>query len=49
VAAKRFNLDGVKQIKELQGLGYSEARNALPNVCDRFFAEKCEPFVSIYK
>jgi hypothetical protein len=42
-------LDGVKQIEELQGLGYSEARNALPYVRDRFFAEKCEPFISAYK
>jgi hypothetical protein len=49
VAAQRFRLDGAKQVEELQGLGYSEARNALPYVCDRFFAEKCEPFVSIYK
>jgi predicted acylesterase/phospholipase RssA len=49
VAAKRFRLNGIKQIKELQGLGYSEARSALPYVRDRFFAEKCAPFISIYK
>jgi uncharacterized protein len=49
VAAKRFNLDGAKRIRELQGLGYSEARNVLPYVRDRFFAERCEPFVSLRK
>jgi predicted acylesterase/phospholipase RssA len=49
VAAKRFRLDSVKRIEELQGFGYSEARSALPYIRDRFFAEKCAPFVSIYK
>lgn len=49
VAAKRFHLDGVKQIEELQGFGYTEARNALPSLRDRFFAEKAEPFISLYK
>jgi len=49
VATKRFRLDSVKQIQELQGFAYSEARSALPYIRDRFFAEKCEPFVSIYK
>jgi patatin-like phospholipase/acyl hydrolase len=49
VATRRFRLDGAKQIAELQGLGYSEARHALPYVRDRFFADQCEPFTSIYK
>jgi patatin-like phospholipase/acyl hydrolase len=49
VAAKRFRLDGTKQIGELKGLAYSEARHALPLVHDRFFGEKCEPFVSIHR
>jgi patatin-like phospholipase/acyl hydrolase len=49
VAAKRFLLDGPKQINELRGLGYSEARYALPRVRERFFATHCEPFVSVYK
>jgi uncharacterized protein len=49
VAAERFRLDGTGQIEELQGFGYTEARNALPHVRDRFFADKAEPFVSIYK
>jgi len=48
VAAKRFRLDGVKQIKELQGLGYSEARNALPYVRERFFSKRCERFIPAY-
>jgi patatin-like phospholipase/acyl hydrolase len=45
VAAKRFNLDGVKKIEELQGFGYTEARNNLPYVRERFFSERCEAFV----
>jgi hypothetical protein len=49
VATRRFRLDGAKQIAELQGLGYAEARHALPYVRDRFFAGQCEPFTSIYK
>ncbi len=45
----RFRLDGAKQIAELQGLGYSEARQALPYVRDRFFAEQCKPFEPAYR
>jgi len=49
VAAKRFSLDGAKGIRELQGFGYSEARNSMPYVRDRFFSEKCAPFVSLHR
>lgn len=48
-ATGRFRLDGAKQIVELQGLGYSEARQALPYVRDRFFAEQCKPFEPVYR
>jgi len=46
VAPGRFSLDGVKAIKELRGFGYSEARQALPQVKDRFFSTEAAPFVS---
>jgi hypothetical protein len=49
VARGRYRLDGVKQIEELRGLGYSEARHRLPYVRDRFFDRPCEPFVSLHK
>jgi hypothetical protein len=47
VRPNRFRLDGTKQVRELCGLGYSEARNALPYIRDRFFAAQCQPFVSL--
>jgi patatin-like phospholipase/acyl hydrolase len=49
VAARRFRLDGIKQIGELQGFGYSEARSALPFIRNRFFAERAELFVSLHQ
>jgi uncharacterized protein len=49
VAPKYFSLDGVAKMKELQGLGYSEARHALPTVRERFFSNIAEPFVPMHK
>jgi patatin-like phospholipase/acyl hydrolase len=46
VAANRFSLDGVEGIRDLQGFGYAEARNALPELKNRFFATKADEFVS---
>lgn len=48
VGKGRFNLDGVKEITSLKGLGDSEARKAVPSVRKDFFdlphAEPFEPF-----
>jgi hypothetical protein len=49
VRTKRFRLDGTDEIKDLCGLGYSEARHALPQVRERFFGSPCRPFTSMYK
>ncbi len=49
VRSGRFSLDGTKGIRELRGLGYSHARNALPQIRDRFFMAQCQPFVSAAK
>lgn len=49
VARERFQLDGTKRIRELEALGHSEARHSLPVVRDRFFSEKCAPFVPVYR
>jgi uncharacterized protein len=48
VAENRFSLDDSKKIHDLQGLGYSEARHALPHVRERFFSEVCKPFAPVY-
>jgi uncharacterized protein len=47
VAAKRFALDGSTGIQDLQGLAHTEARNALPEIKDRFFSVEAEPFISL--
>jgi len=49
VAENRFSLDDSKKIHDLEGLGYSEARHALPQVRERFFSEVCKPFAPVYK
>jgi uncharacterized protein len=49
VRAKRFRLDGTKDIRELRGLGHSEARQALPQIRYRFFSGTCEPFTPVCK
>lgn len=48
VSAERFFLDDAASVAELQGLGYSEARHALPQVRDRFFQVQAQPFTSLY-
>jgi len=48
VSPNRFRLDGTKQIRDLCGLGYSEARSALPSIRDRFFGNQCQPFASLH-
>ncbi len=45
----KFTLDGTKTISILAGLGREKARHAFPKLQEAFFAEKAEPFVSIYK
>jgi len=47
VAANRFPLDDVKGIRDLSGFGYAQARQALPEIKDRFFGTAAEPFVSL--
>lgn len=49
VRTSRFRIDGTKEIKDLRGLGYSEARHALPFVRERFFGDACQPFTSLHK
>ena len=45
VAANRFSLDGVKNLRALRGLGHTEARHALPHVKERFFSTEATPFI----
>ena len=40
----RFNLDKVKEIPSLTGLGETEAREALPKLRENFLNEPAEPF-----
>jgi patatin-like phospholipase/acyl hydrolase len=47
VAADRFSLDDVAGVRELEGIGYSEARQALPSLKKQFFASTADPFVSM--
>lgn len=47
VPAGRFDLDGIKEVLSLRGLGFSEARKAFPQLKSVFFekpAEKFEPY-----
>jgi uncharacterized protein len=44
VAANRFALDDADGIKDLRGFAYSEARQALPQIRERFFSARAEPF-----
>lgn len=48
VGARRFTLDRLSGTRELQGFAYTQARHALPDLKDRFFATKAEPFVSMH-
>jgi hypothetical protein len=45
----RFKLDGLKDIRSLKGLGYTEARKAFHELDDIFFKEKATPFVPFHK
>lgn len=45
VPAGRFGLDGVGEIDSLKGLGFSEARKALPSLKPVFFTQRAEKFV----
>lgn len=42
----RFSLDSVSGVQSLKGLGYSEARTAMPSIRDRFFSARAEAFVA---
>lgn len=42
IAAKRFELDGAREIPSLKGLGNFEARKALPDIRERFFSAPVE-------
>jgi patatin-like phospholipase/acyl hydrolase len=46
VAANRFSLDGVENVRELEAFGYGVARNVLPEIRNRFFLTEAEPFIS---
>jgi len=46
VAANHFSLDGVKGLRDLRGLGHTQARHALPQVKERFFSVEAEPFIA---
>jgi len=48
VARNRFSLDGAKKLRELQALGYAEARHNLPRVRERFFSAEADPFAPMY-
>lgn len=47
VAANVYSLDGVKQMRELSGLGYSQARHKLPEMRERFFGAQAVPFTPL--
>jgi uncharacterized protein len=48
VPKKRFKLDGITGIQSLKGLGETEARKAVNDIEDIFFAKKAEPFIPFY-
>lgn len=41
---KRYELDAIDHVEELKGLGYAEARNAIPRLRPRFFSEVAQPY-----
>ncbi len=45
VPAKRFGLDVTQEIQSLKGLGFTEARKALPAIQRIFFQEPAQPFL----
>jgi len=48
VAAGRFSLDNPREIRSLRGLGFAEAREALPRLKSTFFSEPAEAFVPFH-
>lgn len=44
-----YSLDSVKQIKDMEGLGATLARNQLNTVREVFMADKKEQFIPLYK
>jgi len=49
VRINKYKLDRVKEIKSLEGLGETTARNELPNLRETFFSNKVEPFTPEYQ
>lgn len=49
VPSRRFGLDGVKEAESLRGLGFSEARKALPSMRPIFFDEPAESFTPLHQ
>lgn len=47
VPVNRFALDDVSGIRDLRGFGYSQARQSLPEIKDRFFRDKAEQFTAM--
>jgi patatin-like phospholipase/acyl hydrolase len=47
VAAKKYTLDGVKEIESLKGLGYTVARDEYPKVKAMFLTNKAHTFAPI--
>ena len=45
VAPGKFALDSSTELANLKGLGASEARKFIPNLCTMFFNEPAEPFI----
>lgn len=49
VEKKKYVLDGTKEIQSLKGLGYTEARKAIPHIEKIFFDKKADHFEPYYK
>jgi hypothetical protein len=47
--AKRYGLDVSTAIPELSGIGDSEARHCLQDLCDLFFAAPADEFVPAHR
>lgn len=45
----RYSLDSVKELKELQGLGYDQARHNISDLMPIFFREPAQPFEPFHK
>ena len=49
VPAGRYSMDGVSQIKDLKGLGFTYARDRFPPLESVFFDSPAQPFEPLYK